>query len=69
MMTNISRIVYRKLVKFFCKSEPSQFTEEGMSIARKYHLESEVKQAMKFGFNPDEALQAWDLYPYNETNN
>lgn len=70
MMTNISRIVYRKLVKFFCKSEPSQFTEEeAMSIARKYHLESEVKQSMKFGFNPDEALQEWDLYPYNETNN
>ena len=69
MMTNISRIVYQKLVKFFCKSEPSQFTEEAMSIARKYHLESEVKQAMKFGFNPDEALQEWDLYPYNETNN
>ena len=70
MMTNISRIVYRKLVKFFCKSEPSQFTEEeAMSIARKYHLESEVKQAMKFGFNPDEALQEWDLYPYNETDN
>ena len=52
-------------MKFLSKNEPSRFTrEEAISIARKYHLENEVKQAMKFGLNPDESLQEWDLYPY-----
>ena len=70
MMRNIIRIVYRKLDKFFSKNVPSRFTrEEAMTIARKYHLESEVARAMQYGFNPDEALQEWDLYPYNETDN
>ena len=65
-MRSVVQIVYRKMMKFLSKNEPSRFTrEEAISIARKYHLENEVEQAMKFGFNPDEALQEWDLYPYN----
>lgn len=67
-MRSVVQIVYRKVSKFLSKNEPSRFTrEEAISIARKYHLENEVEQAMKFGLNPDESLQEWDLYPYNKT--
>jgi hypothetical protein len=39
-----------------------------VSIARKYNLEYEVIKAMDNGCNPDEALQDWDIFPYeNET--
>ena len=62
-----------KLISLFWRwwyrhhQEPSRFTrEEALEIARKYKLESEVAVAMKHGCNPDEALQEWDLYPYNE---
>ena len=45
---------------------PSRFTkDEALQIARKYKLEEEVIMAMKNGCNPDEALQDWDIYPYN----
>ncbi len=45
---------------------PSHFTkEEVIKIARDYNLESEVIMSMKNGCNPDEALQDWDIYPYN----
>ena len=44
---------------------PSRFTkEEAIEIGKKYNLEREVLDAMKFGCNPDEALQEWDTYPY-----
>ena len=46
---------------------PSRFTkDEALKIARTYNLETEVIEAMKHGCNPDEALQDWDIYPYNE---
>jgi hypothetical protein len=49
---------------------PSRFTkDEALQIARNYKLEAEVIMAMKNGCNPDEALQDWDLYPYQKTNN
>lgn len=45
--------------------EPSKFTRaEALEIARKYKLEHEVVTAMEHGCNPDEALQEWDIYPY-----
>ena len=48
--------------------EPSKFTRaEALDIARKYKLESEVITAMEHGCSPDEALQEWDLYPYDES--
>lgn len=41
---------------------PSHFTkEEALKIAAKYNLVAEVTEAMKFGFNPDEALEEWDI--------
>ena len=44
---------------------PSRFTkEEALAIARKYHLEAEVLTAMQHGCNPNEALQEWDLFSY-----
>jgi len=46
---------------------PSRFTrEEALEIAKKHRLESEVATAMQHGCNPDEALQEWDLYPYDK---
>jgi hypothetical protein len=36
-----------------------------LEIARRYRLEYEVIKAMDHGCNPDEALQEWDIYPYD----
>lgn len=46
---------------------PSHYSqEEALTIAREYHLEKEVKEAMENGYNPDEALQEWDLFPFQK---
>ncbi len=48
-------------------SEPSRFTrDEALVIAKDFGLEIEVTEAMKRGCNPDEALQEWDIYPYDD---
>ena len=48
--------------------EPSKFTkEEALEIAKEHELDAEVMMAMKQGCNPDEALQEWDIYPYDDT--
>lgn len=45
---------------------PSRYTRpEALAIAKKYGLEYEVIKAMDHGCTPDEALQEWDIYPYN----
>jgi hypothetical protein len=45
--------------------EPSKFTrDEALAMAKEHGLESEVATAMEYGCNPDEALQEWDIYPY-----
>jgi hypothetical protein len=46
-------------------SSPSKYTRaEALAMAKKYGLEWEVLQAMDHGCTPDEALQEWDIYPY-----
>ena len=46
--------------------EPSKFTkEEALEIAKEHELDAEVMMAMKQGCNPDEALQEWDVYRYD----
>jgi len=61
--------LYTKLVNVFFNRQ-SRFTkEEALKIARDYNLEQEVKDAMRFGFTPDEALEDWDIYPYNYQHN
>lgn len=48
------------------QSAQSRFSkEEALDIARAYNLESEIKMAIQQGYSPDEALQDWDIYPYN----
>lgn len=48
---------------------PSHFTRpEALAIARKHNLEYEVIKAMDHGCTPDEALQEWDIYPYDGKN-
>ena len=45
---------------------PSKYTrEEALAIAREHELDAEVMMAMKHGCTPDEALQEWDIYPYD----
>ncbi len=58
----------RRLLNWFgSDKQPSRFTaEEALQRGRKYGHEAEVKMAMKHGCNPDEALQDWDIYPYQE---
>lgn len=38
--------------------------DEALKRAKKYGLEEEVTEAMKHGLTPDQALQDWDIYPY-----
>lgn len=38
--------------------------EEALKRAKEYGLEEEVAMAMKHGLSPDEALEDWDLYPF-----
>ena len=46
---------------------PSRCTRaEALAIARKHKLEYEVIKAMDHGCTPDEALQEWDIYPYDK---
>ena len=42
--------------------------EEGLTIARKCHLESEYMALIADGFTPYEALEDWDMLD-NEINN
>lgn len=45
---------------------PSRYTRpEALEIARRYHLEYEVIKAMDHGCTPDEALQEWDIFPFD----
>ena len=45
----------------------SKYTRpEALAIARKYDLEYEVIKAMEYGYTPDEALQEWDIFPFEE---
>lgn len=37
-------------------------TKEAILIARKYNLESEIRQELASGLSPDEALEEWDIY-------
>lgn len=45
----------------------SRYTrEQAIEMAKPYHLEKEVTDAFDtYGQSPDDALQDWDLYPYN----
>lgn len=56
--------IYRKIIRYFFKPKSRFTVEEAIKIAREYDMESEVTEALKFGFTPDEALEEWDLYPY-----
>lgn len=40
--------------------------EEALERAERFGLRQEITTAMGFGLSPDEALQDWDIYPYNK---
>ena len=47
--------------------KPSSYTKEtALSIAKEHELDAEVLMAIKHGCTPDEALQEWDIYPYDK---
>lgn len=49
--------------------QPSKHTRaEALARAKKHGLEWEVLQAMDHGCTPDEALQEWDIYPFDNVN-
>ena len=35
-------------------------------MAKRYGLEKEISQALKRGCTPDEAMQEYDIYPYDD---
>jgi hypothetical protein len=44
----------------------SRYTKEtALALAKEHGLESEVTTSMQHGCTPDEALQEWDIYPFN----
>ncbi len=60
--------IVAKFWKWWYRWHPTQsrFTRpEALAIAKEHGLEWEVIEAMKQGCSPDEALQEWDIYPYN----
>lgn len=40
--------------------------EEALERGKAYGLEEEVATAMQYGLSPDEALEDWDIYPFEE---
>lgn len=52
--------------RLFVHFRKSIFTvEEGRMIAAKYNIVDGNNAAIKFGMTADEALEEWDIYPYN----
>ena len=51
--------LFNKVVPLFRSSGITK--EEALEIARKHNLEAEVREAMKNGCSPEEALAEWDL--------
>lgn len=41
-------------------------TKEALQRAKMFGLEEEVTMAMKSGCSPNEALEDWDIYPFDE---
>ena len=39
--------------------------EEALARAEKFGLRQEIATAMGFGLSPNEALEDWDIYPFD----
>ena len=62
-MIKLQTLFWRLWYRF--RTAPSRYTRpEALAIARKHNLEYEVIKAMDHGCTPDEALQEWDIYPF-----
>lgn len=61
-------IPYKELLtkKILAKKQQSLYTrEQAIERAKKYNLEQEVTDSIDiYGQSPDDALQDWDIYPY-----
>lgn len=62
-------IPYKELLtkKILAKKQQSLYTrEQAIKMAEPYNLQQEVTDAIDtYGLSPDEALQEWDVYPYD----
>ncbi len=62
-------IPYKELLtkKILAKKQQSLYTrEQAIKMAEPYNLQQEVTDAIDtYGLSPDEALQEWDIYPYD----
>ena len=51
--------IFKRMFSVFRSSGVTK--KEALEIARKHNLEAEVREAMKNGCSPEEALAEWDL--------
>ena len=69
---HLKPIPYKELLtkKILAKKQQSVYSrEQAIKMAEPYHLEQEVTDAIDtYGLSPDEALQEWDIYPYDNEN-
>lgn len=69
---HLKPIPYKELLtkKILAKKQQSLYTrEQAIKMAEPYNLQQEVTDAIDtYGLSPDEALQEWDIYPYDNEN-
>ena len=70
-MKHIIRFFTTRFWRFYyrctTRHTPQRFTRaEALAIADRYNLHQEVIDALRQGYTPDEALQEWDIFPYEE---
>ena len=51
--------IFKRMFSIFRSSGVTK--EEALEIARGHNLEPEVREAMRNGCSPEEALEEWDL--------
>ena len=69
---HLKPIPYKELLtkKILAKKQQSLYTrEQAIKMAEPYNLQQEVTDAIDtYGLSPAEALQEWDIYPYDNEN-
>ena len=64
-LTRLRSLTHLRWHTLLTPKQRSHFTrDEAIEIARKYGMETDVAEAMRKGYSPDDALQDWDIYPY-----
>ena len=66
MLERFGDMSWRKILALRNNSMKHYTKEEALERAKEFGLYDEVATAMGFGLSPNEALQDWDIYPYNK---